>query len=242
MDRDTLLAVLKSHGKFLAGQEEGARADLREANLHEADLRGADLRGANLREANLREADLYGADLRGANLYGADLRGANLCVANLYGANLREANLREANLYGANLRGADLRGADLREADLREADLREANLCGADLSGTVLDPNLQPNGDVAGFAAAGGYVVGYRTRIAGHIDQYRDGRFYSADWFSVCEETECHPGLYLWPTRQQARDFSGNVEFIRVRTKVGEVHHAGSKWRCRWFEVLGAAE
>ena len=222
MDRDTLLAVLKSHGKFLAGQEEGARADLREANLHEADLRGADLRGANLREANLREADLYGADLRGANLYGADLRGANLCVANLYGANLR--------------------GADLRGADLREADLREANLCGADLSGTVLDPNLQPNGDVAGFAAAGGYVVGYRTRIAGHIDQYRDGRFYSADWFSVCEETECHPGLYLWPTRQQARDFSGNVEFIRVRTKVGEVHHAGSKWRCRWFEVLGAAE
>ena len=95
---------------------------------------------------------------------------------------------------------------------------------------------------VAGFEQADGFVIGYRTRKAGHIDEYRDGRYYSADWFSTCPETECHPGLYLWPTVEAARGWSPNAALIRVRTKPGEVHHVGSKWRCRWFEVLGSVE
>ena len=61
------------------------------------------------------------------------------------------------------------------------------------------------------------------------------------DVFSV-SDTECHPGLYLWPTLKQAKEFSGDVEFIKVRTKKTEVHKAGKKWRCRWFEVLGIAK
>ena len=156
-------------------------------------------------------ADLSGADLTGANLYGAVL----------YGANLSGANLSRANLYGANLYGANL-------------------------NGTVLDPANEPDADVADFQMKGCCVIGYRTRKAGHIDQYRDGRIYAADWFSACA-TECHPGLYLWPTLAQARDWAreqncgADAEIIRVRTKPADVHHAGSKWRCRWFEVLGKA-
>ena len=166
----------------------------------------------------------------------ADLRGANLCGANLYGANLRGANLRGANLGGANLGGADLRGADLCDADLYGA-----NLCDADLYGTVLDPDAAPNGEADEFTRDGECVIGYRTRQAGHIDKYRDGRFYSADWFSIAD-TECHPGLYLWPTLKDAIGFSGEVPMIRVRTRPECIHKAGTKYRCQWFEVLGDAK
>ncbi len=115
---EQLVLILADHAKYLRGESDGKRADLRSA-----DLRSADLRSADLRSADLRSADLYGADLRSANLSSADLRSANL-----YGANLSSADLRSANLYGA-----DLRSANLSSADLRSADLRSANLYGADL-------------------------------------------------------------------------------------------------------------
>ena len=73
--------ILNLHVKWLRGEPDGERAN----------LRGANLRGANLRDANLRGANLRGADLRDANLRGANLRGANL----------RDANLRDANLSDA---------------------------------------------------------------------------------------------------------------------------------------------
>jgi len=186
--------------------------------------------------------NLRWANLRGANLRGANLRCANLRWANLSEANLREANLREANLRGANLSEADLSEANLSWANLREANLRGANLSEANLCGTALDPNNEPNANTDGFEQKDGFVLGYRTRKAGHIDQYCDGRYYSADWFSTCEQTECHPGLYLWPTLQRAKEWSyGNGEIIRVRTKPECVHRAGDKWRCQWFEVIGTA-
>ena len=156
----------------------------------------------------------------------ANLSGTDLSLANLSGTNLSRANLSRANLSGANL---------------FRAYLSEVNLFRAHLSGTCLDPDAMPNADTIGFCIKEGFVVGYRTRTAERIDKYRDGRFYSADLFSV-SETERHPGLYLWPTLQQARGFSGgNSELIVVRTKPSEVHRAGDKWRCRWFEVLGTA-
>lgn len=185
-------------------------------------------------EADTR-AYLRGVDLRGADLSYAYLRGADLI-----GANLRGTNLSYADLSYANLRGTNLSGTNLSYADLSYTDLRYANLSGANLRGTVLDPERQPNGNVDGFAVDGDYVIGYRTRSARHIDKYRDGRFYSADWFSVCAETECHPGLYLWPSLQAAKNWSPTAEIIRVRTKPSEVHRVGGKWRCRWFEVMGA--
>ena len=162
---------------------------------------------------------------------------ANLSYANLRGADLRYANLCGANLCGANLCGADLRYKNLSGADLRGADLSDANLSGADLQNTCLDPENKPNGNVEGFhKTPHGYVIGYRTEKAGHIDIYRVGQFYSADWFSTCT-TECHPGLYLWPTLSASLNWQ-NVTTIKVRTKADMVHRAGDKWRCRWFEVL----
>ena len=83
MTKQELNEIVASHGRWLADNTTGERANLRDANL---------------RGANLRGADLCGADLRNANLCGADLRNADLC----------SADLRDANLRGANLRGADL--------------------------------------------------------------------------------------------------------------------------------------
>ena len=71
--------ILEKHAKWIRGEDDGERADLRDADLCYADLRGADLRGA----------DLCGADLRGADLRGADLCDADLCGADLHNANLR---------------------------------------------------------------------------------------------------------------------------------------------------------
>ena len=165
-----------------------------------------------------------------ANLIGADLSWANLIWANLSRANLSRANLSWADLIGANLSRADLSGANLRWADLS----------GANLSWTCLDPNNSPNADVEQFEIKDGYAIGYRTRKTPHVGQYLDGRVYSADFFST-SNTECHPGLYLWPTLQQAKNFSPGEEIIVVRTKPADIHRAGSKWRCRWFEVMDNA-
>ena len=98
MEQKKLDEILRLHKMWLNGEEEGERADLRDA-----DLRGADLRDADLRDADLRDADLRDAELRDADLRDADLRGAEL----------RDADLRGADLRGAELRGADLRGAEL---------------------------------------------------------------------------------------------------------------------------------
>ena len=215
MKSTDLRGILEAHQRWLDDESSGVRAD-----LHEADLR----------MASLRMADLCLADLHGADLRMADLHGANLHTANLHTANLHEANLRTADLHTANLRMANLHGADLHTA----------NLHGAKLTGSVLDPDNTPNADVVGFEQSGDHVIGYRTREAGHIDKYRDGRTYAADWFSTCV-TECHPGLYLWPTLEAAQEWSPGKELIKVETSPADIHHAGTKWRCRWFRVVGCA-
>ena len=185
--------------------------------LYKADLSGADLYRANLIRANLTEANLSGANLSGANLSGANLYRADLLRANLIRANLTEANLLRANLTEANLLRANLSGANLHE--------------------TCLDPDNKPNREITGFQKSKeGLVIGYRTQKAGHIDKYRVGQYYSADWFSTAE-TECHPGLYLWPTLEKSLDWS-NATTIKVRTREDMIHKAGNKWRCKWFEVL----
>ena len=96
-----LKAIIDKHAKWLRGEEDGERADLRNANLSSANLRSADLRNANLSSADLRDATLSSADLFNADLSSADLRDANLRNANLSSADLRGADLRNANLCGA---------------------------------------------------------------------------------------------------------------------------------------------
>lgn len=88
MTRTELSKILEKHRKWLLGDADGQRAELRYANLSELNLRGANLRGANLSEADLREADLRWADLRATNLCGAYLNGADLREANLLDCSL----------------------------------------------------------------------------------------------------------------------------------------------------------
>jgi hypothetical protein len=66
---EALKEILELHRKWLNGEDDGIRADLRYTNFSYADLRYtnlryADLRYANLRYANLRYADFSYADLR----------------------------------------------------------------------------------------------------------------------------------------------------------------------------------
>ena len=74
---------IELHRKWLRGESDGVKADLRRADLSGADLRRADLSGADLRRADLSDADLSDADLSGADLSGADLSGADLRRADL---------------------------------------------------------------------------------------------------------------------------------------------------------------
>jgi len=155
------------------------------------------------------------------------------------GADLRWADLREADLRWADLRWADLREADLSEANLSGTCLSGTNLYGANLSGTCLDPANKANADVAGFVETClGRIVGYRSQACPHIRGYRVGRIYGANFFSTAD-TECHPGLYLWPTLEMARNWSGpNAKLVKVVASPEHTHKAGSKWRTRWFEVM----
>ena len=59
MERKKLDEILEKHQKWLDGDPDGERANLRRANLQDADLQDADL----------RRADLQGANLQGANLF-----------------------------------------------------------------------------------------------------------------------------------------------------------------------------
>ena len=102
---------IELHRKWLRGESDGVKADLRRADLRRADLSDADLSDADLSGADLRRADLSGADLSGADLRRADLSDANLSDADLSGADLRRADLSDADLSGADLRRADLSGA-----------------------------------------------------------------------------------------------------------------------------------
>ena len=240
--------VIRLHSLWTKDDLQGECASLQGADLREADLREADLRKANLQGANLQGANLCKADLQEANLREANLQNSNLCEANLYEANLWRADLQKSNLWRvdlcevslreANLQGANLCKANLQWADLRDTNLWQANLWGANLQYTCLDPDLFPNANTDGFTVDGDHIIGYRTRNARHIDKYRDGQAYNADWFSVAD-TECHPGLYVWPTIDDTRGWSPQVELIAVRIHPKDLHKAGNKWRCRGFVVIG---
>ena len=68
ISQEQLNAIVESHGKWLKNEQDGKRADLRDAYLRDAYLQDADLQGADLQGANLRDANLRDANLRDANL------------------------------------------------------------------------------------------------------------------------------------------------------------------------------
>ena len=118
MNNEELKEILENHAKYLNGDSDLKRANLRGAVLCDADLRDADLRDADLRDADLRDANLFDADFHGAYLLNANLSDANLSDANLFDADLHGAYLLNANLHGADLYCANLCGADLHGANI----------------------------------------------------------------------------------------------------------------------------
>jgi len=154
----------------------------------------------------------------------ASLAGANLAGANLAGANLAGANLTDANLAGANLYGVDLAGV---------------NLAGATLKGSCLDPEAPlPKTDLSELEEKAGWYYGYRTQKSQHCGDtvYEPGKSYTATYFSVSVETDCHPGIYLAPLAWLKREYP-NEPLVRVRAK--HVLKANDKYRAKYIEVLG---
>jgi hypothetical protein len=153
------------------------------------------------------------------------------------GANLQGTNLLYAYLWEANLHGANLQGAYLQETDLYDINLTEANI-----NHTALDPRNTLNTDYRGFKEDGDYIIGYRSKRRLNSGSYSVGDKVKAPYFSTCK-TECHPGLYLYPTvamvlKFQESNTNSRGPIIKVRTKKTDIHRAGDKWRCKEFEVL----
>jgi hypothetical protein len=226
--------------RYDAGERDFRGADLRGANLEGANLSFARLQGANLRDANLRGANLRYALLRGANLRYALLRGANL-----KGAYLERANLRYAYLYRADPRDANLEGADLKGACLSYANLRNANLKNTCLAPDAVCAAPPTDGDIkrAGLELRGDKVYGWRTKESTCCGSttYEVGKEYTAPWFSVDHNTECHPGLYLAGKEWLDENYKG-FEVVRVYCLRSELVHAGDKWRARRLWVVEAEE
>ena len=220
-----LKTIIDKHAKWLRGEEDGERADLRSADLRSANLRSANLFNADLRGANLRSADLFNADLRGANLRDANLCGANLRSADLCGANLRSADLRDANLCGANLR------------DAKNVDEVKWNMY------TTFYPLQCPEtGSFIGYKKASGYIIELEicadakrssatsrkcrcskakvlgiTNLDGSVSGLREiGSNYNKNFIYHIGETvevpnfddnrwnECAPGIHFFITREEA--------------------------------------
>ena len=134
MTKDALNKILEAHRKWLDGEIDGERANLRGANLSGANLSYADLRGANLSYANLSYANL-----RGANLRDADLSYANLSYAEglLSAINYMEAHFeRTTNGYIAYKTFGAMYAAP-KEWEIKPGAVIEenANMCRADECG-----------------------------------------------------------------------------------------------------------
>ena len=96
ISKEELKEKLKLHEKWLNGEKEGVKLDLRNT-----DLRYTDLINANLKYADLSYADLSCADLRYADLNNSDLTNSDLRYANLINANLSKTKFYLTNLYKA---------------------------------------------------------------------------------------------------------------------------------------------
>jgi len=232
-----------------SGGEKGTKANFFEANLSKV----------SLVDANLFEAYLVRANLTGANLAGAYLTRSRLFEANLTEANLFEAHLVRADLTGAYLVRANLTGADLTRADLTEVTLTGANLTGANLTGTHLAGAVFTGADLTGTCldptapvpvvdawdgldlvtvAGEQRVYGWRTREGQHVGNtvYTPG-LHVAPVFSVCASTSCHPGIYFGARAQMEASFP-SATLVRCYALVGEVVHAGGKYRAKRIWVV----
>ena len=211
ISKDELNEILKRHKKWLNGEANGERADLRFADLCGVNLTGVNLRYADLSGADLSEVNLRTADLRNTNLQNVNLRNSCLSYAWLQHANLHRANLCNAELMRANLQNSDLSNADLSYADLQYADLSEANLQDTKLLKTIL------------YKANVEYITRQWLVIVDHIGSRKDKTLYFADIDTV----RC--GCWHSGTGGKLNEF---------KARINRVYSADSKDRfCRYYRI-----
>lgn len=165
---DDIFEVVKAHERFLAGEPEGERADLRNARYAGAILNGVNLSQAQMIGADFKRAHFSGSDLSQAVLAGGDYELADFSAANLTGADCRGANFESAKLASADLTDADLRparvttnfqkqnaptsleSADLEDAKFIRTNLSKARLCYAKAAGARFDEAVMSKVDLRG--------------------------------------------------------------------------------------------
>ena len=125
-----------------------------------------------------------------------------------------------ANLWGANLEGANLWGANLKGANLK----------GAYLGGAIFVSQYgTPNGIVGGYELIdnGQWAVGYRTKCSPYYrsDIYEVGQLREAP-YTIFDDRECAPGLYVMPTVQAVKAFRDGVieEYVKVIFRPWDAH------------------
>ena len=229
------------------------------SNLRGDDLSGVDFLMTDLTKATLCYAKLQHAHMVLARMSHADLTGANLYHADLRCADLDGAILRDANLVGAILRDASLRYTDLRGAKLLDIDIRGANLAGADLTDADLNwTDLSPNMiiphpsiddlDQWGILHDDIYVYGFRSCesriiIRRFANAYKVGKVYTAPWFSVDPESDCHPGIYFWPLLRRHKDAPLHLEHVYCRSRIVDcLRTKRGEWRTKRLEIISKGE
>lgn len=132
---------------------------------------------------------------------------------------------------------------DLSGANLHGANLYKANLSGADLRETCLDPDapmLPLPDDFPFMPDSDGFFVAYRTKTSRYVGNtiYEADKEYTAPYFSVDTNTECHPGLYFTTLdRLDTTEYAGFPRIV-VRVHITDVVCAGDKFRCKKFFVV----
>ena len=199
MTQSELNEILEKHRKWVNGEDDGERADLRGADLRRADLSGANLSEANLRRANLIEANLIGANLSEANLIGADLSGADLIEANLieviYNENTAFFALccpEEGSFIGFKKAGGKIVKLQIPKSAKRSSATTRKCRC----SKAKVLSITEPDGSDSGI-----------TEICSDRDEnfiYKVGETVSVSDFDENRWNECSTGIHFFITRDEA--------------------------------------
>lgn len=116
LTNEELKNILALHKKWLNGESDGVRAELRDVDLSEENLSGIDLQKAILRNVSLKSANLFGANFSMTDIIDSDLRYADLSNANLHNAYIVFSNLMHTNLSNADFSDSSLFGSNFSEA------------------------------------------------------------------------------------------------------------------------------
>ena len=192
--------ILEKHKKWLYGEEDGVRADLRHA----------DLSGANLSCANLSDANLSGANLKYANLSDADLRYANISDADLSDVNLPLAELRKGKVLTEDIIGYKKCYVPI-----------DSKLCdathGIHRYKTTIVTLLIPRGSIV-FSINGNKCRTNKAKVVAidgakcALANYKYMSYYVGDEFTVynfnCEyNKECAEGIHFFMTKEEAENY-----------------------------------